>query len=190
MSCWRSSMLCCVCNSSKFPSASASPTTRSKRASSSLTLVGTPLSLNLLFFVFGTKGTSSICSSALHDDKNSIYASTRSSRVRSGVDSTCTSAPMALKSSVCVRASAMSMVCVAYFVSGRVKEDVDCAWGGRSAWNEGSLSASDIFITKGTCRRTERRRHSGRRCAGPIARLGSSIQEIGQPLGSTHKCKH
>ena len=111
--------------------------TRSKRASSSLTLAGPPLSLHLLLFVFGTKGTSSICSSAVLDDRNSICASTRSWRVRSRVDSTCTSAPVALTSSVCVRASAtLSMVCVAYFASSREEEDVDCALGGRSAWNE------------------------------------------------------
>ena len=64
-------MFCCVCDRSTFRSASASPMARSKRASSSLTLAGPPLSLNLLLFVFGTKGTSSICSSAVLDDKNS-----------------------------------------------------------------------------------------------------------------------
>ena len=117
-------MLCCVCDRSTFRSASASPMARSKRASSSLTLAGPPLSLHLLLFVFFTKRISSICSSAVLDDKNSIYASTRSSRVRSKIDSTCTLAPVALKSSVCVRASAMSMVCVAYFVSGREEKDV------------------------------------------------------------------
>ena len=123
ISCWRSSMFCCVCDRSTFRSASASPMARSKRASSSLTLAGPPLSLHLLLF-------------AVLDDKNSIYASTRSSRVRYKIDSTCTLAPVAHKSSFCVRASAMSMVCVAYFVSGREEKDVDCALGGRSAWNE------------------------------------------------------
>ena len=191
ISCWTSSMLCYVCNSSTCRSASASPMARSRRASSSLTLVGPPLSLHLLF-----------SSSVLKEHRQSVPPPSLMTRIQFA------RRPDRRGSALGSTTRALRHPWPSHHLSvcGHLQPCRWSAWWPTSFqaarkrmwivhWADAQLGTSDAPPQQGTSLQlkvlAERSADDVRSslCRSDCA-VGIKHPRNGQPLGSTHQCKH